>query len=333
MKVGYIHYDGGSGTNLPYTKGTGKSVPFMSHFMREGGPSSILHIFGADSIPIDANFDYRQVDVDLVYFWIQGGIGPELPALRKFRKEVDAVFVLFFDDVYWLKERDVQYYLNLWRPVTNLMDVLTSGYLNDGDRVSPILQKPWRYLPYPHDVQYYKQFFKKDKERAFFSMIHGRKTVYNRTMLMYKMLHNIYPDWRFIIHPYRFYTKEQVLQRYPFDWLEFTPVVDDWFELLGRQAVQIDEYPCLSQSQVVTQAACVGTPTIGHKYNAPIQICFPKLTFPLDDIWRWLRGAKQLIEDQSFYDEVQKHAFDAVEDYNFDNFRKRMIKIYKENKR
>jgi len=139
----------------------------------------------------------------------------------------------------------------------------------------------------------------------------------------------MYANKKYYIHPYRFHTKEQVLKQYPVDFIEFTPVVDDWFDLLSKQRVQIDEYPCLSQSQVVTQAACTGTVTIGHPFNAPTVVCFPKLVFSLNDWQAWVKGA-MMLETPSIYDAMQKYAYDAVEDYNFDNFRKRMITIYRE---
>lgn len=301
--------------------------------MYEGGPNATLHIFGATSIPLQLDFDYNQVDCDIVYFWLQGGVGPELEALKKFRKATDAIFVLFFDDVYWLDYSSRQHYLEIWRPITDMMDVLSSGYVGDDERVS-ILNKPWRYLPYPHDIKFYKKYFKKREEKSntFFSMIHGRMTKCQRTMLIYKALYAHLPHKKYYIHPYRFYTKEQVLKDYPLDFLEFTPIVDDWFELLGKQRVQIDEYPCLSQSQVVTQAACTGTVTIGHPFNAPSVICFPKLTFSLNDWQLWVRGA-MMLETQSIYDVMQEYAYKAVEEYNFENFRKRLTNIYKEFKR
>lgn len=331
MKVGYIHYDRMAEIGRQYRCGSGIKSKFDPNFMREGGPNATGHIFGADTFPLHSDFDYRQVDCDLIYFWLQGGIGKSLPVLRKFREESDAVFVLFFDDVYWL-DRQRLYYLESWRSVTDLMDVLTSGYIDDHTRIST-LKKPWRYLPYPQDIEYLKQFFRKEpKEKSFFSMVHGRLTLCGRTLGLYNELHKRFPDWKFRMHPYRFCTKEHILRQCGFksDWLDFTPIVDDWFGLLGRQGIQIDEYPSLSQSQVVTQAACLGTPTISHIFNAPNRICFPKLTFQIDDLEAWFKVACRLVEDSNFYKEIQDYAYKAVEDYSFDKFEERLIKINEE---
>lgn len=332
MKVGYLHYDGGSGSNLPF-KQAKKENYNNKDTMYEGGPNATLHVFGASSIPLNSSFDYNQVDCDVVYFWLQGGVGPEFDALRKFRQSTDAVFVLFFDDIYWLDNFTREHYFKVWQPIINEMDVLTNGYIGDDKRLTG-LGKPWRYLPFSHDIRYYKKYFRKreEKEDSFFAMIHGRMTKCQRTMLIYKALHDYLPQKKYYVHPYRFYTKEQVLKQYPLDFIEFTPVVDDWFELLRNQRVQIDEYPCQSQSQVATQAACTGTVTIGHKYNAPVLHCFPKLTFDINNWQEWVRGA-MMLETPSIYDAIQKYAYDAVEEYNFENFRKRLTSIYEEFKK
>ena len=335
MKVGYIHYDGMAEIGRQYRRGSGIKSKFDPNFMREGGPNATRHIFGTDTFPLHSDFDYRQVDCDLVYFWLQGGVGSALPALRKFREESDAVFVLFFDDVYWLDTQRL-YHLESWRSTTNLMDVLTSGYIDDHTRIST-LKKPWRYLPYPHDIDYLRQFFRKEpKEKSFFSMVHGRLTLCRRTLKLYSELHKKFPDWKFRMHPYRFCTEEQILSQWNFGdhhWLEFTPIADDWFKLLGEQRIMIDEYPSLSQSQVATQAACLGTPTISHIYNSPNKICFPTLTFDINNLESWFKVACRLVKDDDFYNQVQEYAYEAVEDYSFNNFEERLLNIYKEFKK
>lgn len=345
MKCGYVHYDGLAGSNFEYKKGTYKQqIKNNPDVMLEGGPNAMLHVFGADAVPLSPDFDYRKLDLDLIYFWIQGGINESgLEGLKKLDRECECVKVLFFDDIYWLDRVTQALYVEGWKRVTNFMDVLTNGYTDDGERLRDRLhlETPWKYLPYPHDNEYYKKFFKKEKPEphSIFSMIHGRATKFDRTLFLMKELHKLFPKLKYVMHPYRFYTQEQVLKRIEerfsndFNFLEFAPVVDNWFDLLSNQFIQIDEYPAISQSQVVNQAACLGVPTISHKNTASCRICFPKLCFPLDDLFLWYKAAKKLIKNPQFYEEVQQYAYEAVEDYSFQNFRERMTKIFKEFKR
>lgn len=332
LKVGYVHYDGDRSQNFDYRYGDGKSSVFTPNKMREGGPNAILHLFGADRIPLNNDTKFNNIDYDIIYFWIQGGIQEEgLVNLRRLREDSNALFIQFFDDVYWLESNKRLYYYQSWDSVVQLMDVLSSGYIDDDKRIT-YKNKPWKYLPYPHDIEYMKKLKQGIKEKNFFSMVHGRYTEFPMTIQLYKRLHDEFPDWNFIFHPYHFYTKEQVIKRCPdnYTWLKFTPIVNDWLELLGRQTIQIDEYPVMSQSQVTTQAACLGVPTISHNYNFPATICFPELIGDLENVDHWFKVACRLVRDEEFYRGIQTYAYNAVEEYSFDKFKERIINIYKE---
>ena len=351
ISVGFGHMDMSNSGYKEYIQGTHEISPFTPDRPRTGSHTMIIDALGGDRIPIDPKFNYSKMDTDIIYLWLQGGAHKDskpLKALKKIRKQWDGVLLINWEEVYYFTDAYSKLQFKAYLESTEYVDAVVSGYIDFNKRMEKIElgHVPWRYLVTPYDTEWLVYKFGKtfkDKPRRIYSMLHGRTTKCERTIITMHTLKNF--NLEFVLNRYRFVIEKEfrrlIFRRIKFregdlDFLKIVPPIDPWkkyMEYLSSSYLFIDEYPAYSQSHSTLEAACGGTPTISHKYNSSAVTCFPRLLVDLNNIDEWIAMTKKLIMDEEFYNEVRDYGSVAVSHYGLDSFYEQLLTLYEEFKR
>ena len=355
MKLGFGHMDMSNSVYIEYEKGNHEIVPYDSEKPRTGSHYCIVDSLGGDRIPIDPDFDYSKIDVDLIYWWLQGGATKNsvaLKSIKKLRKQWDGILLINWEEAYWFTKPYVKQRLESCIESAELATAVVNGYLNFDRRMDDIQFKSkkvkWRYLVTPYDTEWIKNKYAKtpkSETRIIYSMIHGRTTKCERTLTTMYDLHKEMPNLEYVINRYRFVPREDFNEitlkstDIPLEDLKFIKVIDplDPWEVyanyIGSSWMFIDEYPSYSQSHATLDSACFGTPVLSHQYNSAAVICFPKIIVEFNNVNQWFKMAKKLLVDQEFYNSVRDYGTVAVSHYSIESFYKQLCDIYDEFKK
>ena len=351
IKLGYGHIDMSNTVYKEYIKGTHEISPFNPDRPRTGSHAMIVDALGGDRIPIDPDFDYSELDLDLIYFWLQGGAPIEskpLKALKKIRKQWDGVLLINWEEVYHFTDDYAKKQFEAYLESTRYVDAVVSGFMDFDKRMRRIEldHVPWRYLVTPYDTEWLVYKFGKTQKadpRRIYSMLHGRTTKCDRTIVTMHAFKKL--NLEFVLNRYRFVIDEalrkRIYRRIKFgeetlDFLKIIPPIDPWskyMEYMSSSYLFIDEYPAYSSSHSTLEAACGGTPTVSHKFNSSAVTCFPDLIVDLNNMKEWIEITKKLILDEDFYNRCRDYGLVAVSHYGLDSFYEQLLTLYKEFKR
>ena len=350
MNIGYAHMDMSRSTYKEYIKGTHEISPFNPDRPRTGTHAMLVDGLGGDRIPLDPEFNYSRLDTDIIYIWFQGGVpnkSKPMKALKKLRKQWDGVLLINWEEVYQFTNPYAKTQFMAYMDSTKYVDAVVSGFLNFDKRMEKVgLNVPWRYLITPYDTEWLKYKFgktQKDDPRRIYSMLHGRTTKCERTIITMYAFKNFNVEC--VMNRYRFVSDEafrkRIYRRIKFgketlDFLKIVPPIDPWvnyMKYLSSSYLFIDEYPAYSQSHSTLEAACGGTPTISHQFNSSAVTCFPKTVVELNNVSEWVAMTKRLIMDEDFYNEVRDYGLVAATHYGLESFYNQLLTLYEEFKR
>lgn len=350
IKFGYGHMDMGNTIFKEYVKGDHKFAPFNPDRCRTGTHIAIVDALGGDRIPLSLTFDYRNLDTDIIYLWLQGGAhNGSLPVqiLEKMRSEWDGVLLINFEEVYWFTDAYCQHAIRGFLESTKLVDAVVCGFHGYGERLKNLgfNDIPWRYLVTPYDTEWLRHRFskmEKDSPKRVYGTVHGRATRCDKTLLVMNAIKDL--DLDLTLNRYRFLSlvdlKRKAAQRVGIehlDFINFIETIDPWqkyMEFLASTYVFIDEYPAYSQSHSTLDAASSGTPTVSHPFNSVSVRCFPESTVSnFNTNSDWIKITTDLLTDEDYYKRVREHGLKTVDHYGMESFKSQLEGLYKELKR
>src|SRR3989337_192538 len=180
IRMGYGHMDNSRSIYPEYIKGTHQFTAFDPNGVcRTGTQQCMVDAFNGDKIPLSLDFDYRQLDFDLMYIWFQGGAYNDTlqtKILRKIKEESDVVVIINWEEIYQFTDAFVQHAFKGLTESAELADVVACAYLDFDQRMERVgVHVPnWRYLVTPYDTKWITyHYFRAEKEmpRQIYSML------------------------------------------------------------------------------------------------------------------------------------------------------------------
>ena len=354
IRLGYGHMDMGNSAYKEYVKGNLEISEFDPDRPRTGSHYCIVDVLGGDRIPIDPDYDYSDIESDLIYLWLQGGAyanSKPLKALKKLRLQWDGILLINWEETYWFDDAYVRSIFEKQLESAKYTDAVVCGFIDFDKRMEkagvPLDRLRWRYLVTPYDVDWLRYNYShtpKSEPKRIYSMIHGRITTIDKTLLIMHALRRF--PLEFILNRYRFVTEdgfEKVNRRRlgvkssDMDFIKIISPIEPWdayIKYLASSYIFIDEYPAYSQSHATIDAACAGTPTVSHIHNSSAVNCFPSLCVKnFNNIQEWIDITKKLLDDESFYNQTRDYGLVAVSHYGFNSFLSQLYDLYDELKR
>lgn len=330
-----------------YEKGTHERSPFNPDKCRTGSPYAIVDALGGDRIPLDVDFDYRNIDTDIIYLWLQGGAPKNtkpLECLKHLREQWDGVILINWEEVYWSTDTFAKRAFEGYLEGAKYCDAVVCGFKDFDKRMQSIgINIPWRYLITPYDTKWLKHKYfdtPKDEPKRVYSMVHGRNTVCDRAMLVMHELKD--KGLELVLNRYRFLSREdlelKIARRLRLNdigqYMKIIDVMEPWdvyIKYLASSYIFIDEYPVYSQSHATIDAACSGTPTVSHNLNSTEVTVFPDLVVSdLNNYEDWMEKINKLLNDKDFYEEMRRKAYILVDHYSTESYLSQLEGLYKE---
>lgn len=349
MKVGFIHDEYG------YSWKMRRGYSYRSqkaYFARTRGIHGSVHhltlALKGYKLPFRPDFDYSPYD--LLIFYLQGGRCERDVRYMKLIKEKypNILLMLWWGEIYRLDQKPEAMFEHILKAEFKLMQYidLLVGPLRYETLMMPILKKlkkQFRWIPPPYDTKHLKKYHSKtilNPDNGIWTMVHGRANDISRSLTVMGKLQDDF-NIRCLVHPYGYLIEEKikklrdkVASNLKIEIDKSCPSHNEYLDRLKDWYFIFDDYPAYSASRLTIETACIGTPTLCNEYNAAGSICFPRLTFSLNDLDGWYEAAARLINDETFYKEVMRFAQKRAEEYfSYDAVKKCIEKIYEEFKK
>lgn len=319
--------------------------------VRQGYASAIITVFGGTYCPLRPTQDYsllNEYDVALARVYAGStvrGDTLELARLIKMKEkgELTVPLVVYFEEVTVGPYTKI---IDFSCKLLKFADMVVYPFIGDKGEFDRRGLTNHRYLPFPLDVKWYKQFYRTrgKKENIGAGIYHVRSWTWWRDNERTRIHAETFDCLKQLRDKYgtkpRFYLnmdgRDFRFQSYvdgiglPVEFVKFISGQTEFASHVAENRVFLEEYHCNNQSQLTIVSLCTGTPVVGTNYNTVLSLANPDLTVEHGDWAGWRDLASRLVGDEDFYDEQVRVGFEGVEQFSLEHYREMFLKLYGE---
>ena len=335
-------------------KPIGRVSEFDPVLVRQGYASAVITCFGGTYFPLRPTQDYSLLnDYDIAVARVYAGSTVrgdtlELARLIKLKEQgkLTVPLMVYFEDI---TVSPYSHIIDFACRLLKRVDMMTYPFIGDKEKFDKRGFTNHRYLPFPLDVKWYKQFrrLRSGKKNIGAGIFHVRSNVWwggNPRVKVHAETFDCLKELRnnFGVQPRFYLNMDGRAKRFkpyvdqiglPVEFIPFISGQTEFANHVAENLIFLEEYHCNNQSQLTIVSLCTGTPVVGTRYNSVLSLANPDLCVEHGDWEAWRKLAGRLVADEEFYRMQAEKGFRGVEQFSLEYYREMFLSLYEEIKK